>query len=430
MNSKDEEQSNEKDHVGEEFAILAPARAEPSLGPDHQSQGHQKSEKKSLWPFYYQIETCEYSDPLQAYRLIEDILEEGLDRYTAPPDTWHNAAMVAGRVQHRDAQLLLVEAGLNEWPDNVDLLCDAMSYRQTTHYDPERLEQIWNKLSSMDRQKTAPYWRFWVYAATYYALERDDPKTAEEFLDKGLCSVRRDAVMDILRSYRRIYVDSVPLSPLESDDSVTASQEEALDKLERRFKLGIQLGVENAYVLATELARLYQERAGCTTDKWPEDLTAEGKASRKRDDYLTTALAYLDLAEKLYTGNTNHPIWDIYESRIRIQMAQRRYGDALKLLRSLPQARLRADPSLSTLLSLASEMTGEKLANEQAASKQNAHQLDEGQISPQRVLENLETVFNTLLGNDGEILFQVACQNPQVREVLSHVMLRLQHRSN
>jgi len=371
------------------------------------------TQRKSLWPFYHEVEIYEYTDPRRARELFNQILEEGLDNYTAPPDLWHNVAMVAGRVNHREAQLAFVQAGLREWPDNVDLLCDELQYRHSSHYDPEKAKEIWSKLTEMPREATSPYWRFWVYGAIYHARELHDPKTALELLDEGLKWVTRDALMDVLRSYRRALVDSVPSELLEDREQVIAYQRQALRILEDRYKLGLALGVENGYVLAVELARLYQELAGMgmigssVISSTAERENSIGEQNLDREiDYLDKALEYLDLAERLYTGNPNHPVWMIYEARIRILMAQRRYGDALKLLRSLPQSRLRGDPSLATMLRLASLMTGEKIEEEMSES-------------------DFMSALSAILDNNGELLFRIASQNPAVSSVLRHVVQRL-----
>ena len=374
-------------------------------------RSQESTARRSLWPFYHEVETYEYTDPTRARELFDQVLAEGLDNYAASPDLWHNAAMVAGRVRHREAQLAFVEAGLRDWPDNVDLLCDVLQYRHTSHYDPGKAREIWLKLSEMPREVTGPYWRFWVYGAIYHARELYDPNTALKLLDEGLKWVTRDTLMDILRSYRRVLVDSTPSEQFENPEQVIPYQRRALRMLEERYRLGIELGVENGYVLATEIARLYQEQAYIETTNSPataavslSDDSAEERDRNRSTGYLNQALEFLDFAEKLYTGNPNHPIWEIYEARIRILMAQRRYGDALKLLRSLPQARQR-EPSLATMLRLASLMTGEKVEEEEKVG--------------------FSDVLSTLLENDGELLFRIASQNPAVSLVLMHIVQRL-----
>jgi len=109
-------------------------------------------QRKSLWPFYHEVSQYEYANQQKARELIDRILEEGLDNYTAPPDLWHNTAMVVGRVKHTVAQIAFVESGLREWPDNVDLLCDELQYRHTNHYDLQKAAAIWQRLEELPRE--------------------------------------------------------------------------------------------------------------------------------------------------------------------------------------------------------------------------------------------------------------------------------------
>jgi hypothetical protein len=362
---------------------------------------------KSLWQFYDSVSEYEYTDADRARKMFDDLLAAGIDTYTAPPELWHNASMVAARVKHREAEEQVVLRGLNEYPGNVILLCDEMQMRQTTHYDPARAKEIWQQLDGMDRSLTAPHWRFWVYGAIYHATQLCDQTTALGLLDEGLRSVRRDALMDILRSYRRVLIDCVPSEPLDSEEAVIDHQRRALDQLEQRYRWGIELGVETAYVLATDLAVLCQERAG-TDLKVPETepvSSADAEGAGNHNDYLDRALEYLSLAERLYTGNENHPLWDLYEPRIRILMAQRKYGDALKLLNSLPRARLTETSGLATMRRLAARMTGETLDDAGAP--------------------DLGRALGVLLQNEGEQLYAIAQANPAVQSILVHVAQRL-----
>lgn len=378
------------------------------VNAQHSADMSAPHKRKPLWPFYYETERYEYTNPQRARELFERILEEGLDNYTASPDLWHNAAMVAGRVEHRVAQLALVEAGLREWPDNVDLLCDELQYRHSSHYDIQKAQEIWQRLESMPREVTGPFWRFWVYGAIYHAVELCNPQKGLELLDEGLKWVKRDSLMDILRSYRRVLVDSTPLEQIEDQGQLREYHKRALKILEERYRIGLELGVENGYVLATELARLYQEQAGTelfSNFSGSNEQILERPPSAK-DDSLKRALECLDLAERMYTADPNHPIWEIYEARARILMAEHKYGDALKVLSSLPLTR-RREPSIATMLNLAARMTGEKIeADEQSET-------------------SLSEVLSTLLQNEGELLLRIASENPQVASVLKRVVQRL-----
>jgi tetratricopeptide (TPR) repeat protein len=228
-------------------------------------------------------------------------------------------------------------------------------------------------------------------------------------LDEGLKWVKRDGLMDVLRSYRRVLVDSIPLEPIKDNRQFSAYQKHVFELLEERYLLGLRMGVENGYVLAVELARLYQEQAsGGALDRLELKGNEEDEQSlhTSSNHYLQRALQYLDLAEILYTGDPNHPIWEIYEARARILMAQRRYRDALKLLSSLPQSR-RNEPSNATMLNLAIRITGEKIETDESDSS------------------SFSELLSSLFQNDGELLFRIASQNPQVARVLRNVVQRL-----
>jgi hypothetical protein len=366
------------------------------------------SPKKSLWYFYQRVEEYEYTDPERAYQLFDQILQDGLQHYTAPPDLWHNLASVAGRVRHRDVELQLTLQGLQEWPEDVDLLCDELQHRYTTHFDLNRAQEIWNKLANLDKWKTGSYWRFWVYGAIYHATYLNDSETGLQLLDEGLRFVKRDGLQNILSNYRRVLIDGAPRCALEDEKSAIKYQHQVLEILDKRYKLGIALGVENAYVLATDLAVLYQERAGASLDSAVSDHYTDSRETLANAaiDYLDTALKYLDLAEKLYAGNPNHPIWGIYEPRIRILMAQHRYGDAQKYLGSLPLAR-RRDLSMSTMLNLASRMTGQKEAEDDEAERANR-------------------ILSSLFANEGEQLLRIARQDQNVALTLDKVLQKMQ----
>jgi hypothetical protein len=175
----------------------------------------------------------------------------------------------------------------------------------------------------MDRSLTGPFWRFWVFGAIYLAQDLHQRDEGVKLLDDGLKAVKRDGLMDVMRSYRNVLMDTPPARPYVSVEDTQEQFKDMIATIEARYRLGIDLGVENGYVLALELAKLLQERAG----------TQQIEAGKPRD-FLREALDYLDLAESMYTGDPNHPIAQIYLQRASIYMAQHRYGDALRLLQS------------------------------------------------------------------------------------------------
>lgn len=386
---------------------------------DERGQGAQ-GRTKSLWRFYEEASESEFQDPQRTHKMLDEILPQ-LGSYGGPPELWHNTAMTAARVKHHEAELGIVLEGLRQWPENVDLLCDELQYRHTSHYDPERAQAIFHKLTEMQPSKTSPCWRFWVYRATYLARELHQPAEAIKLLDAGLLSVTRDSLMDVLRAYRMALVDSVPVEKLQDETRAVALQKCALDQLESRYKRGMALGLENGHVLAWNLARLYQERAGAAIERTltgtsTGDMPAaeapgqDVAMSQEASHYLQKALQYLDLAEQMYTGNPNHPIWEIYVVRIGIFMAQRKYGDALRLLRSVPEAVRLGDPSLQTMLRLAALSTGEPI--EQGLGRKGP-------------AEAIDMAIGALFASEGALLLQIAQQNPNMQPILARVLQQL-----
>jgi len=227
--------------------------------------------------------------------------------------------------------------------------------------------------------------------------------------------------MDILRSYRRVLVDSIPVRPIERNlKDLEEYHRWILETLEERYQMGLRLGLENGYVLATELARLYQEQAG------REGLSpsSAGEPGEPSQDYLEKALYYLELAEKLYTGDPNHPITEIYDQRMRILMAQRKYGEALQLIQSLRytlRGRIRQDFSPAVMWERAARSTGQSLEELEAVLGIPARPARSEEAS-----EVLNTAVNMLFANDGQLLEEIARQYPQVAKTLQKIVHRLQ----
>ncbi|HKV85261.1 MAG TPA: hypothetical protein VJN88_11945 [Ktedonobacterales bacterium] len=380
---------------------------------------------KSLLRVYNRVKRYEYTNAAEAYRILEEVRPE-LGTYTAPPDCWHNTSIVANRVDHPDAELELVVNGLDEWPENVDLLCDALALYTTagTATDPIRSDEIWRRLDAMPRASTGPYWRFWCYGAIYLSHDKNQPADALKLLDDGLAMVKRDAVMNILTSYRRILVDGNPQRTLDGlEDVKNYHQNEVLGLLEARYRFGIEMGVENAYVLAREIAQLYQERAGF--EYFKDDGATNGDAGSRGDDIrpnesLTKALGFLDLAEALYTGSSNHSILDIYVARARILMAQHRYGEALNLMKCLPPAR-REELSTAAMMAYAAYTIGEPNPNE-ATARASA---EESTNEEAKIAEIQSRTISALFANDGRELERLVRDNMELRPVLLAVLKRL-----
>lgn len=278
--------------------------------------------KKPLYPVYFNARGLLGQNPSVSYKLLDEAYRD-IDSFTSGPDIWHNTGIIASRVLHLDAELGFVTAGLREWPNDVDLLCDALQLYRTTSYNPDLAADTWKQLQAMDRGVTGPYWRFWVFGAVYLAQDLHDREEGVNLLDQGLRAVKRDGLMDVLRSYRNVLIDTPPSRPYANEEETKERFKDSIALIESRYRLGIDLGIENGYVLALDLAKLSQERAG-----------SQQMMAGKPRDFLREALDYLDLAENMYTGDPNHGIGEIYLRRASIYMAQHRFGDALRLLQS------------------------------------------------------------------------------------------------
>lgn len=352
-----------------------------------------------------------------------EALSQRIDAYWGPPDIWHNFAVDASRLGLDDAEYQFYISGLSAWPESVDLLCDLLTEYSgiaNQHYNPDLASETWHILEQLPRDKTAPHWRFWAFGAVYFARIKGDTRRGIELLDEGLLSVRRDGLQDILRNYRNLLVDQTPVSPINRFEELDAAQQGIIKKLEDRYMLGIRLGVEDGYVLATQLARLYQERAG--TRSVDSVLVDARSAQAAVNDDLDKALTYLKLAESLYTGDPNHPIDDIYRVRVRILMAQGHYGEALRILQSMEITQ--RDPSMKTMLRLATLSTGGKL-DDDVSDERSPDTGDSGDSggSAGAVSEALERLFD----GDGTALAALARKSTRVQATLYRALRILQN---
>lgn len=344
-----------------------------------------------LWRKSLELRELEFSHPKKARQMLDELVGE-IGQYKGAPNVWHTMAMVAGRVRNYDARHKLVDAGLNQWPDNVDLLCEQLQsrYNPNSGYDPEGARETWSTLITLQKnnpRKVNSHWRFWVYGAIFHARELNQPNEALRLLDDGLLHVQRDGLMDIFRTYRRVLIDGAPVDELKSLDDVKAYQEKTFQFLEEKYQMGIEMGVEAAYVLALDLAKLYQEQAERPMQS-VDDLS-----------YLEKAFRALDSAEKLYTGNLNHPVWEIYETRIHGYMATQDYESALHLLNSLPR-RIKSEQSLATLERLAKAKVSLDSANVTIGSDES------------RIEESIESSVSTLFADDGSLFYELMKSNP------------------
>lgn len=266
-----------------------------------------------------------------------------LEELHGSPDEWFNLATTAARIDHTTVQRRILDVALKAHPEDVDLLCERFSF-EYFHGSIANAKTAWQRIADLGKERTAPYWRYWTYRALFLARYLNDKAAAVELLDDARQYVRPADLLNIYHNYRTILIDGSvkpadPVGHLSEYDYLAG-------EVEKKYREGLELGIENGYVLATDLALLLRERsAGKTKDKADQDLDA--------------ALVLLDEAERIYTKSNNHPIVDIYIEKAITLMARRRYADALQIFRSLPPHRFVNDESMQIMRSYAAHMTGQ-----------------------------------------------------------------------
>jgi tetratricopeptide (TPR) repeat protein len=311
-------------------------------------------QKKSLWKAYNRVQRL-----IANYRIDECVaylesLVGTLREYTATADLWFNFAMACARLSVQDLEMEALETGLQEHPNDVDLLCAILQCRYSSHEDSSEAEKIAKQLEELPLTAKAPYWRYWTYLAIYYGVKRGDRARAVQLLDEGLRYVRRDALNEYLRTYRRVYIDSAP--PVDSApsnlDEVAEEYEKSINLVADRLKRGLELGVENGYALAIELAILYQEQAYATR--------REGGQSES----LQKALEVLEFAERMFTPtqrDVNFPLHSIYKQKVNVLMGLKRYDEARELLLAMREAKVEFSPVQELQLQRAAIGSGKAL---------------------------------------------------------------------
>ncbi len=287
--------------------------------------------KKSLWEVYNNVQLM-----LASYRISEARnfligLEGKLNEYTAIADLWFNFAVSCARLNVLTLEMEAIEEGLKEHPDDVDLLCALLQCLYSTHEDRVRADAVARKLESLPLEAKASYWRYWTYLAIYYGVKRGNRVRALELLDQGLRYIKRDQLAEYLRTYRPVYIDSAP--PTEAApqnlDEVIDEYQKSIMLVEERFRRGLELGVENGYSLAIELAKLYQEQAYAT------------RQENEQSKSLQEALEVLEFAEQMFTPtgrDTNFPLHVIYKQKVNVLMGLKRYDEARELLLAMREA--------------------------------------------------------------------------------------------
>jgi tetratricopeptide (TPR) repeat protein len=388
----DENFSQEKDdNVVADTDATCSGSETNSRASDSSDHNAGQDRPESLQDFYREVSGLSFRDPAQGRKLIKAFVEQ-CHLYTGAADIWFNLTAETGRLQLHKERQIIVKEGLREHPNNVDLLCEVLQGSYGMDRNPAIAQETWSQLSALEESKF--YWRYWVYGAMYHGVMLRNQEQALDLLDKGLYFVSSDHINDMVRAYRRVLIDVPPMSTT-GISSLNERQEfeiAAFSRLEGVYKWAINLGIENSYDLATELAKLYQEQAILPS------LNAE-----KQTSYLELALEYLDLAERRYTANPNHTVWEIYLLRARIYMGLRKCSEAFLLFSVIPENVRENDPSIEVQFNYAAKMAGEAIPKKESAASSSPSVKDQIEQDPQSFFQQL---------------FGLAANSPQVKGLL------------
>jgi len=310
-----------------------------------------------------------------ARSLIGELISGDLSALHGSANEWFNLITYASQVDFTTAERFLFEAALLAHPSDVDILCQWFQFQYGHGTIQDGLE-VWQRIEELGEDETAPYWRYWAYRAMFLANYLNDKIHAVEFLDRGLTHVVPEGLLNIYRQYRVVLIDG-GVRPSAAADTSFNDYDKLAERVEEKFREGLHKGIENGYVLARELARLLRERSA-------------GKSDEQAAQVLDEALDLLDLAERTYTANPNHPIEDIYVEKAVTFMARRRYADALQIFRSLPSYRL--DESLAVMARYAANMTGQRFESDTQARTAEMEDLSSR-------LSRLENLLSALLSS-------------------------------
>lgn len=406
--------------------------------------------RKSLWEVYEHVQRLLASYRISEAREYLRSLVGRLHEYTAPADLWFNQAMDCARLRVLDLEMEALEEGLREHPDDVDLLCALLQCLYSTHEDQARAAEVAQRLELLPMEAKASYWRYWTYLAIYYGVKRGNRAHAVELLDEGLRYIKRDALTEYFRTYRRVYIDSAP--PVDAAprtlDEVAEEFKQSINLVTDRLKRGLELGLENGHALAVQLAILYQEQAYAM------------RQESRQSESLQKALEVLEFAEQMFTPtgrDTNFPLHDIYKQKVNVLMGLKRYDEARELLLAMREAnvefsniqelqlqraaigsgkmldismndiaarikkddgasliaRAKQDSELASILQTAAALLGGTNTNNPQPATQ--------ELSDQEILER---AFRWLIDHPSEFV-QIARQNPPIAELVKYVCERL-----
>lgn len=340
------------------------------------------------------IDPLSASPPTQriARQLIDDMVATDLRRLVGSPTAWFNFSQSAGRSGNYGAMEKILQVAIEKHPEDVDLRCEWFQFSYGRKSIADALDAR-EKLEALGLDNTATYWRYWCYNATFESQYLGNKKEAVRLLNTALNNVPPAGLLNVFRQYRLVLIDGKERPSLSGDksadhlsDDKPADHDDPLQQVADKYRQGLSLCIESGYVLAVDFARLVRERT-------------LGMTASEADKALDWVLDLLNVAERTYTGDMNHPLAGIYREKAIALMARRRYEDALQIFRSLPEYQF-DDPSLSVMAQYAANMTGQefKPIRQQASAGEDS----ELRERVARVEHVLQQIVSELTGSGGE----------------------------
>jgi tetratricopeptide (TPR) repeat protein len=274
--------------------------------------------------------------------MLYELIETDLRRLLGSPDEWFNLVASAARARNYTAYEVLLQIAIKQHPADVDLRCSWFSfcYGHKTLADALAAREALNALGPA----ATTYWRYWSYNALFESQYLGNKVEAERLLDRALLAIPPAGLLNVFRQYRSVLIDGRE-NPSNAADHQPTDHMALVQRVEDKYREGLRLGIEAGYALAIDLAKLRRERT-------------LGMRPAEANDVLDEVLDLLDVAERTYTDDGNHPLWDIYQEKAITLMARRRYEDALQIFRSLPDFQL--SDSMRVMAQYAANMTGQE----------------------------------------------------------------------
>jgi hypothetical protein len=118
-----------------------------------------------------------------ARRLIAELINGDLSKLRGSANEWFNLITHASQVDYTTAEHAIFDAALLAHPNDVDLLCQWFQF-QYAHGAASDAELVWERIKHLGEEETAPYWRYWVYRATFLANYLNDKSKEPHFSTK------------------------------------------------------------------------------------------------------------------------------------------------------------------------------------------------------------------------------------------------------